>query len=243
MVDDGRINERILKKEAAKDYLTKVESASKKIATRLCSPEIKRLFLRYFDSMQLNAHFISRIARNKLPHEVIEKVEEQLGHRLREVTDEINTSIDSAELLLKSSGVAQLASYDALPLDLDVKVISRFGRQYRELLEKADQLMPLLESLCIEDVITEQELDRQKALIRKKIKRVVFGARTYANGLRRRMNGPPAEADEHRAAHQDAEVGTEQGAWPLKISGQAQITRNNPRAHAEASTDAIQRVG
>jgi hypothetical protein len=143
MVDDGRINERILRKEAAKDYLTKVESASKKIATRLCSPEIKRLFLRYFDSMQLNAHFISQIARTKLPHGVIEKVEEQLTRRLKEVTDEINTSIDSAELLLKSSGVAQLVSYDALPLDLDVKVISRFGRQYRELLEKADQLMPI----------------------------------------------------------------------------------------------------
>jgi hypothetical protein len=51
----------------------------------------------------------------------------------RRLTDEVNISIDSAELLLKSSGVAQLASYDALPLDLDVKVISRFGRQYREL--------------------------------------------------------------------------------------------------------------
>jgi len=190
MVDDGRINERILRKEATRDYLAKVESASKKIATRLRSPEIKRLFLRYFDSMQLNTHFISRIARTKLPHEAIEKVEEQLARQLKEVTDEINTNIDSAELLLKSAGVAhtQLATYDVMPLDFDVKVISRFGRQYRELLEKADQLMPLLESLCIEDVITEREMDMRKAVIRKMIKRVVFGARTYANGLRGRMN-------------------------------------------------------
>jgi hypothetical protein len=212
MVDVGRINERILKKEATKDYLTKVESASKKIATRLCTPEIKRLFLRYFDSLQLTAHFISRIARAKLPHDVIEKVEEQLARQLKEVTDEINISIDNAELRLKSCGVAQLTSYDELPLDLDVKVISRFGRQYHELLEKADQLIQLLESLCIEDVITKQDLDGHKALIRKNIKGVVFAARTYADGLRGQMNVSRAEVDEHRAAHQDAEVVIDQGA-------------------------------
>jgi hypothetical protein len=84
MADDGRINERILRKEATKDHLTKVESASKKIATGFRSPEIKRLFLRYFDSMQLNVHFISRITRTKLPHEVIEQVEEQLAGQLKE---------------------------------------------------------------------------------------------------------------------------------------------------------------
>jgi hypothetical protein len=190
MVEDGRINERIVRKEATRDYLAKVESASKKIATRLRSPEIKRLFLRYFDSMQLNTHFISRIAPTKLPHDAIEKIEEQVTGLLKEITDEINTYIDSAELLLTSAGVAhtQLATYDVVPMDFDVKVISRFGRQYRELLEKADQLMPLLESLCIEDVITEREMDMRKAVIKKMIKRVAWGARTYANGLRGRMN-------------------------------------------------------
>jgi hypothetical protein len=221
MVDDGRINERILRKEATRDYLAKVESASKKIATRLRSPEIKRLFLRYFDSMQLNTHFISRITRTKLPHEAIEKVEEQITCQLKEITDEINTCIDSAELLLKSSGVAhtQLATYDVMPMDFDVKVISRFGRQYRELLEKADQVMPLLESLCVEDIISEQEMDMRKAVIKKMIKRVAWGARTYANGLRRRMNEPPIEPDEHPDAQQkmdqDAEPPTKRPPMEL----------------------------
>ena len=56
--------------------------------------------------------------------------------------------------------------------------------------------MPLLESLCIEEVITERELDMRKAVIRKRIKQVAWGARTYANGLRRRMN----EADQKVSA-------------------------------------------
>jgi len=194
MVDDKQINEQILRKEATRDHLAKVECASKKIATRLRSPEIKRLFLRYFDSLQLTAHFISRIARAKLPHDVIEQGEEQLARQLKEVAEEINTGIDNAELRLKRSG-ARLASYDALPPDTDVKVISRFGRQYLELFEKADQLMPLLESLCMENGITAQELDRQKAMIRKKIKKVVYAARAYKDDLRKRINEPPAEAD------------------------------------------------
>ena len=250
MVDDGRINERILRKEATRDYLAKVESASKKIATRLRSPEIKRLFLRYFDSMQLNTHFISRIAPTKLPHEVIEKIEQQITGLLKEITDEINTYIDSAELLLKSAGVAhtQLATYDVMPMDFDVKVISRFGRQYRELLEKADQLMPLLESLCIEDVITEREMDMRKAVIKKMIKRVVFGARTCANGLRRRMNALPAELDEHRAGQQDARADTNQDARTPGSSSQASVnqgrrTKNNPPVDAEPSMETMQRVG
>jgi hypothetical protein len=204
-------NEQILRKEATRDHLAKVECASKKIATRLRSPEIKRLFLRYFHSVQLTAHFISRIARAKLPHDVIEKGEEQLARQLKEVADEINTGIDQAELRLKSSGVARLARYDALPPDLDVKVISRFGRQYLELFEKADQLMPLLESLCIENFITAHDLDRKKAMIRKRIKQVVYAARTYKDDLRKRIIEPPAEADPHRTAQQERKADTDQG--------------------------------
>ena len=45
-----------------------------------------------------------------------------------------------------------------ISMDLDVKVISRFGRQYRELLEKPTSWMPLLESLCIEDVAPSDAL-------------------------------------------------------------------------------------
>ena len=71
--------------------------------------------------------------------------------------------------------------------------------------------MSLLESLCIKDIITEQQMDVRKDVIKKMIKRVVFGARTYANGLRRRMNVPPAEADEHRAAQQEDKADADQG--------------------------------
>ena len=52
---------------------------------------------------------------------------------------------------------------------------------------KVDQLMPTLETLAIDNVITQRDLDLQKALFKKMIKTVASGARVFAGGLRRRM--------------------------------------------------------
>ena len=52
-LDQGGINARILAKQAKVDF-RRVESASRKIQTTFYSPEVKRLFVRYFNSMQLN---------------------------------------------------------------------------------------------------------------------------------------------------------------------------------------------
>jgi hypothetical protein len=53
---------------------------------------------------------------------------------------------------------------------------------------KVDQLMPMLETLVIDNVITQRDLDLQKALFKKMIKTVASEARVFAGGLRRRMN-------------------------------------------------------
>ncbi|MBZ5637109.1 MAG: DUF1845 domain-containing protein [Acidobacteriia bacterium] len=187
-VDDGRINNRILAKEAKKDYLARVESARRKIATTFYSPEIKRLFLRCFDSMQLNTHFVSVIARTRIPHEAIEQIEANLRDQVEAMTNEINRAIDGAEALFKGHGITTLAVYDARPLALEVRVISGLGRRYLEMISKVDQLMPILETLAIDDVISQRELDLQKALFKKMIKQVTNSARVFAGGLRRRMN-------------------------------------------------------
>ena len=83
-LDQGGINARILAKEAKVDF-RRVESASRKIQTTFSSPEIKRLFVRYFNSAQLNSYLISVIARAKLPHAAIEKVEGTLKTQLEKL--------------------------------------------------------------------------------------------------------------------------------------------------------------
>src|SRR5207237_10777973 len=80
-LDQGGINARILAKEAKVDF-RRVESASRKIQTTFHSPEVKRLFVRYFNGAQLNSYLISVIARTKLQHAAVEKVEYTLKTQL-----------------------------------------------------------------------------------------------------------------------------------------------------------------
>jgi hypothetical protein len=67
-VDQGGVNARILAKEAKADF-RRVEAASLKMPTRFTSAEGKRFFARLFNTLQLNTHFISVIARTRLDHE------------------------------------------------------------------------------------------------------------------------------------------------------------------------------
>lgn len=187
-LDQGGVNARILAKEAKVDF-RRVESASRKIATTFCSPEVKRLFVRYFNSMQLNMYLISVTARTKLPHAMVEQIEGALKAQLEKLHAELNEAIDGAEALCKTHGITRLATYDTEPLALEVKVISPFGRRYLELMTNVDRLMPMLETLAIDEVIEVNQLDLQKAMAKKAVRRVAGAARNFASGLRQRMNG------------------------------------------------------
>ena len=191
-LDHGAINQRILAKEAAGDY-RRVEQASVKQRTKFESPEAKRLYARYFHSLQLNAHFISEIARIRLETEQVEKVEQMMRSRLEHLTKEIDTAIDGAALLLEREGVTTTATYDAQALDMEVGVISSFGRRYLEALLKLDRLMPMLRTLEIYEVITPSEADKRRALYKKYVRGVAMGVRILAGGLRKRMNESAAK--------------------------------------------------
>ena len=216
-LDQGGINARILAKEAKVDF-RRVESASRKIQTMFCSPEVKRLFVRYFNSMQLNAYLISVIARTTLPHAVIEKVEGALKAQLEKLHAEVNEAIDSAEALCKTHGITRLATYDTEPLALEVKVISSFGRRYLELMTRVDQLMPMLETLAIDEVIEVAQLDLQKALAKKSVRQVAGAARNFAGGLRQRMNAT-AEGDPSQPGSGKGEEGEAGARAPSAPAG------------------------
>lgn len=186
-LDHGAINQRILAKENAGDY-RRVEQASVKQRTRFESPEAKRLYARYFHSLQLNAHFISEITRIRLEAEQVEKVELMMRSRLERLAQEIDSAIDGAALLLGREGVTTTATYDAQALDLEVGVISSFGRRYLEALLKLDRLMPMLRTLEIYEVISTSEADKRRALYKKQVRGVAMGVRIMAGGLRKRMN-------------------------------------------------------
>ena len=186
-VDQGGANARILAREAKVDF-RRVEAASLKIATRFSSAEGKRMFVRMFNTLQLNMHFISVIARTRLDHEDIGKIETALRGRIESATASLNEAIDGAEALFKAHGITSPASYDTVPLDVDVRVLSSISRRFLEVLVKLDQLMPLLQTLEIHEVVSAQAVDTQRAGLKRQVREIANGARSFATGLRRRMN-------------------------------------------------------
>ena len=212
------------------DYLARIEAARIKVNVAFSSPEIKRLFLRFFDSAQLNMHFVSVMARTRLPREIVERVEQDIADQLEAQIKDLNTAIDGAETLFRNHGITSQAEYDAQPMNLIVRVVSRYGRRYLELLMKVDQVMPMLETLAIHDVITPRELDVRKGSFKSAVKGVAYSLRRLANGLRKRMNAPPpAEATESRTT--GASPGAVDG--PLPADGDA-ATRSDGGAQPTA---------
>jgi len=187
-MDEGAVNARILAKEVKVDF-RRVEAASVKMMTRLTSAEAKRQFVRYFSTLQLNAHFVSVIARTRLQPEDIARVEALLREQLVAVADELNKGIDGAEGLFKAHGITHVATYDTLPLELEVGIISSSGRRYFEIINKLDQVMPMLQTLEVHEVITTEEVDIQRAHFKRLIRNLARSARNLASGLRRRRNG------------------------------------------------------
>lgn len=186
-VDQGGVNARILAKENKADF-RRVEAASLKMPTRFTSAEGKRFFVRLFNTQQLNAHFISVIARTRLEADDIAQVEAAIRAQTEAVTEKLNQAIDGAEALFKAHGITSTATYDTVPLDVEVGVLSSSGRRFLEVLGKLDQLMPLLQTLEIHEVLTAQQVDFQRATLKRQVRDVANGTRNFAMGLRRRMN-------------------------------------------------------
>lgn len=186
-MDQGGVNARILAKETKADF-RRVEAASLKMPTRFTSAEGKRFFVRLFNTQQLNAHFISVIARTRLDHSDIAQVEAAIRTQMEVVSENLNKAIDGAEALFKANGIGSTATYDTVPLDVQVGVLSSSGRRFLEVLGKLDQLMPLLQTLEIHEIISAQQVDIQRAGLKRQVRDVANGTRNFAMGLRRRMN-------------------------------------------------------
>lgn len=186
-LDDGSTNTRILAKAAIADY-RRVEQACLKTSAVLKSPEVKRLFARFFHSFQINSHFCSHIARTRLTNEQVEAVETQIRNSLDKLARELNSAQAQVAVLFKQHGITATACYETVPLTMDVGIISSSGRRYLECMQTLDELMPKLALLEIYEVISATQTDKQRANLRKAIIRPAQTARQLGARLRRRMN-------------------------------------------------------
>lgn len=236
-LDDGRVNARILASEAVGDY-RRVEKASLKRRVELRSPEAKRCFARFFHSLQLNVHFCSDIARIRLSPEQVEQVEQEIRDAIAKVTRELDAAIEGASVIFNQEGISDSASYDTQPLEMEVGVISSLGRRYLECLEKLDQLMPMLITLEILEVITPSEIDKRRAVYKRMAGNPAKTARRLALGLRMRMNeAAKAAGDPTTAATENNASASGEGAKPTGTTSPSPGVVADGDEHAPASAD------
>lgn len=202
--DQGGVNARILARENQADF-RRIEAASLKIPVCFSSPDGKRAFVRYFNTFQLGSHFVSVIARTRLDHAEVAKAEAALRAQVDKVADELNQAIDAAEALFQAHGITASATYDTVPMVLDVGVLSSSGRRYLEILGKLDQLMPLLQTLEIHEVAMPEAIDSERAALKRRVRELASSARSLAARLRRQMNALDAKGAEASAAPAMAE--------------------------------------
>lgn len=187
-LDAGETNRRILDKEENRQDFRRVEAASLKRRTKLQSAEGKRLFVRCFYSFQASMYFVSAMGRTKLPHEDVELIEADVRKQIEAGTEELNKAIDGADALLKQHSIDSVATYDTVAMEEEVGITSALGRRYFEMIHKLDQVMPLLQTLQIEEVISERQEEKQRSLLKRKILSITSSARKFNVGIRRRMN-------------------------------------------------------
>jgi hypothetical protein len=223
--DQGGVNARILARENKADF-RRVEAASIKLKASFASAEGKRMFVRYFSTLQLSAHFISVIARTRLDHTQVAQVETVMRDQMDKAAEALNKAIDGAEALFEAHGITSPATYDTVPLEIEVGILSSYGRRYLELLGKLDQLMPLLQTLEIHEVVTTQAVDIERAGLKRKVRDVANGARSLATRMRRAMNALDAQKQGVAVDREVADGGREEetitaGRPPVQGEGSA----------------------
>jgi len=209
-------NERILAREMVADYRM-VESLCVMMPATLGSPEAKRLYARCFHTMQVNMHAISVFGRMRRPHDEIIGIERAIKDRITAASREIGTTIDQLEVICKQRGITPVSRYCEVPLALDVKVISSFGRLYLDLLMLFDQAMVILQSLMLYGILDEQDCHDQKGVFKALVREIARDARRARVALL--VDGSLADGTAHSASTPEHDEGAATPGEPGTAGG------------------------
>jgi hypothetical protein len=75
------------------------------------------------------------------------------------------------------------------PLTIDARVHSKCGRRYLELISKVDQLMRILETLVIDEVMSNAEMAARKAWAKRAVRAIGSAIRLAPGFWKRRIRG------------------------------------------------------
>lgn len=193
-------NKRILQRVQPKVDTSHVEAASITRTIRLSSGEAKRLFLRCHQAFSVATNYIVSVGRKIIAHEDIDKIEDEIRGQIAQAKAEIQNATLQAERIFKDKHIERSARYRTDVLELEVDVISSLSRQYLEVYQAFDALMPLIETLEIEGVISSGKMEEQKSRLKRRLLRISSAARMFQAATRKKVAEAKEAAEVERAA-------------------------------------------
>lgn len=181
------VNRKIRERIQKKDFLLSVESAVRIVRTEFGSPDVKRIYLRFFDYMALQVHIISVIGRASLPNDVIEKIEAALENQIDAGKKYFDDKLPAVHKLFEANALKPEYSYLA-PLTAEVRVTSPLMRKYLDQLVSANQFFGLLETLYIEGIVKSSHCLNEKTAGKKVLRQVPGETRRWAVDVRKMVD-------------------------------------------------------
>jgi hypothetical protein len=189
MADDD-VNEKYLKKIGRRDWFKNNQAAYFEVAVSFLNAKVKSHYARYFNPTSTNIHLIENacalLQSELIKPEHIEKFETEISQRIESAAKEIEGNIAAGTQLADDNAIKVDVKYFQEPLQLTAKIISPLCYDYLDVLQKADRLIVILESLRLRAAIERKHCEQQIVRVHHILNAIQKAAYQLAIGLRAR---------------------------------------------------------
>jgi hypothetical protein len=184
------VNARYLQKIDRRDWFGNNQAAYFEVAVSFLNAKVKSHYARYFNPTSTNIHLIENacalLQSDLIKPEHIEKFETEIRQRIETAAKEIEGNIAAGTQLADDNAIKVDVKYFQEPLQLTAKIISPLCYEYLDVLQKADRLIVILESLRLRAAIERKHCEQQIARVHHILVAIQKAAFQLAVGLRAR---------------------------------------------------------
>ena len=213
------VNAKYLQKIGRRDWFKNNQAAYFEVAVSFLNAKVKSHYARYFNPTSTNIHLIENacalLQSDLIKPEHIEKFETELRERIDTAAKEIETNIAAGTQLADDNAIKADVKYFQAPLQLNAKIISPLCYEYLDVLQKADRLIVILESLRLRAAIERKHCEQQIARVHHILGAIQKAAFQLAIGLRARSKertddqGPSPIPPSETSGPQTGELGSQ----------------------------------
>jgi hypothetical protein len=190
MAEHVGVNERYMQRIARRDWFKNNQAPYFEVAVAFVNAKVKSHYARYFDLTSHNIHLIENacalLQSDVIKPEHIEVFETELRTRIDTVATELDTNTRAGTQLAEENAIALDVKYFQEPLKIAVKILSPLCFEYLDVLQKADRLILVLESLRLRRTIERKACEQQISRVHHVLAGIQRAAFQLAVGLRAR---------------------------------------------------------